>query len=99
MKKFADSDFSDLDAFVASECGKYSQELESKKKNIFLYKEDLISYRIFLDYQYISSANSVYMWDSDPDSGNLNNGDFGHEWNYTYAGKISINSDSNVFVC
>ena len=37
------------------------------------------------------------MWDSDPDSGNLNNGDFGHEWNYTYAGKISIDSDSDVF--
>ena len=39
------------------------------------------------------------MWDSDPDSGNLNNGDFGHEWNYTYAGKISIDSDSDVSVC
>ena len=37
------------------------------------------------------------MWDSDPDSGNLNNGDFGHEWNYSYAGKISIDSDSDVF--
>ena len=31
LKKFADTDFKDLDAFVASECGKYSQELESKK--------------------------------------------------------------------
>ena len=42
LKKFADSDFSDLDAFVASECGKYSQELESKKIFRFLNKEDQI---------------------------------------------------------
>ena len=30
LKKFADSDFQDLDAFVSSECGKYSDELQSK---------------------------------------------------------------------
>ena len=32
---------------------------------------------------YISSANAIYMWYVD----NLNDGDFGHEWNYTYNGK------------
>ena len=31
LKKFADSDFQDLNAFVSSECGKYSEELQSKK--------------------------------------------------------------------
>ena len=35
------------------------------------------------DYRYISSANSIYMWDVD----NLNDGDFGHKWNYNYNGK------------
>ena len=32
---------------------------------------------------YISAANSIYMWDVE----NLNDGDFGHQWNYTYNGK------------
>ena len=30
LKNFEDSNFQDLDAFVTSECGKFSQELESK---------------------------------------------------------------------
>ena len=38
LKKFADSDFQDLDAFVSSECGKYSEELQSKKKPSFHHK-------------------------------------------------------------
>ena len=31
------------------------------------------------------------MWDSDPDTGNLENGDWGHEWNFTYAGNSPLN--------
>ena len=34
------------------------------------------------------------MWDSDPDTGNLENGDWGHEWNYTYAGQTNGPLDS-----